>query len=176
MPPLLARLHTPNEMAFGADEEFLYFCDGDNNRVRRVRYNVGSGAFRGNVETVVGSGSEDPLGAEIPETARRLPISFPYGLAFSPNFQYLYVTETFGFSRIYRVEVRQNLADSRVCRIAGAVTFGAAGDGDDAVNAQFTNPNSMQIDAAGNIYILDGRNHRLRKFFPVDALCSSENP
>ena len=29
---------------------------------------------------------------------------------------------------------------------------------------------------AANLYILDGRNHRLRRFFPLDTLCTSSNP
>jgi len=175
-PPLLARLNTPNEMAFDEDEERLYFCDGNNHRVRRVRYDAGTGDLLGPVESVAGTGSNLPVGPQIPSRARRLAISFPYGLAFSRDSQFLYCTETFGFSRIYRVQLQADLQESRVCRIAGAVTFGAAGDGDDAVNAQFLNPNSLQVDGAGNLYVLDGRNHRLRKFFPLSQLCTSSNP
>ena len=110
----------------------------------------------------------------LPERAVDLPISFPYGLAFSRDFQFLYCTETFGFSRIYRVQLQSDLRQSGVCRLAGAVTFGAAGDGENAVNAQFLNPNSLQVDTAGNLYVLDGRNHRLRKFFPNE--CRQDNP
>ena len=171
---LLVRLNTPNEMAFDQDEESLYFCDGNNHRVRRVRYDAGTGDLLGVVETVAGTGSNLPVGPTIPSRARRLAISFPYGLAFSRDFQFLFVTETFGFSRVYRVALDANLLESRVCRLAGAVTFGAAGDGEDAVNAQFLNPTSLQVDGAGNLYVADGRNHRLRKFFPVE--CRSDNP
>ena len=176
-PPLLAALREPNEMVFDRSEEFLFFCDGRNFQVRRVRYDVEKGTFpdTAGVERVAGNGTDDPPGTELPERAFDLPISFPYGLALAPDERSLYVTETFGRCRIYRVDLADDLRESRVCRIAGAVAAGSGGDGDDAVNAQFNNPTSLRVDGAGNLYVLDGRNHRLRKFFPVASRCSRDN-
>ena len=46
---------------------------------------------------------------------------------------------------------------------AGTGAFGATGDGGPAVEAQLREPRGVAIDADGNLYIADMRNHRIRK-------------
>jgi hypothetical protein len=54
--------------------------------------------------------------------------------------------------------------DSTIITIAGNGTFGYSGDGGPAVNAQLsTTCRRVCIDKAGNVYISDGGNHRIRK-------------
>jgi DNA-binding beta-propeller fold protein YncE len=53
-----------------------------------------------------------------------------------------------------------------ITTVAGNGTRGFAGDGKKALQAQFFFPHTLTVDAAGNLYIADAGNHRIRK---VDA-------
>lgn len=53
-----------------------------------------------------------------------------------------------------------------ITTIAGNGTNGGAGDGGPAVEASLAEPNGVAVDAAGNVYIADTTNHRIRR---VDA-------
>jgi DNA-binding beta-propeller fold protein YncE len=47
--------------------------------------------------------------------------------------------------------------------IAGTGTLGFSGDGEQATHAQLALPAELKVDAAGNLFIVDTFNHRLRK-------------
>jgi sugar lactone lactonase YvrE len=53
-----------------------------------------------------------------------------------------------------------------VTRIAGVGGYGLSGDGGPALQATFSAPGDVAVDTAGNIYISDGSNHRIRR---IDA-------
>ena len=53
-----------------------------------------------------------------------------------------------------------------ISTIAGNGTYGYAGDGGPALNAEFFNPNGLAVDATGNIYIADQDNFRVRMIAP----------
>ena len=48
-------------------------------------------------------------------------------------------------------------------RIAGTARAGYSGDGGPAINAQLNGPYGVALDGAGNLYIADGGNNRVRK-------------
>jgi gliding motility-associated-like protein len=50
-----------------------------------------------------------------------------------------------------------------ITTVAGNGTIGYSGDGGPATSAQFSNPVSVALDAAGNMYVADFYNHRIRK-------------
>src|SRR5436190_1623783 len=65
---------------------------------------------------------------------------------------------SFTQNRIYRVA-----ADGTLSVIAGTGTSGFSGDGGPAVSAQLNFPVGVAVDAAGNLFIADAENNRIRK-------------
>jgi len=56
--------------------------------------------------------------------------------------------------------------DGMLTRVAGTPAAGFSGDGGLGVNAQLSNPNGVAVDGAGNLYIADTYNNRIRKVAP----------
>jgi sugar lactone lactonase YvrE len=63
-----------------------------------------------------------------------------------------------GGCRIIRIQ-----PDRSVSVIAGTGRCGFSGDGGPAVNAELDDPNGIAFDAAGNLYVADSNNHRIRR-------------
>src|SRR5262245_5551925 len=83
-------------------------------------------------------------------------LKFPLGLAIGPD-QALYVSEREGH-RVVRIDPTNG--DTRI--VAGTGVPGFSGDGGPATSAQLRCPDSIDFDAAGNLYIADRCNERLR--------------
>ncbi|WP_161499157.1 NHL domain-containing protein [Flavipsychrobacter stenotrophus] len=65
----------------------------------------------------------------------------------------------YNYAKVYKVDAATNL----VYRIAGYWGGSVSGDGGPATAAGLANPNDVAVDTAGNIYIADNSNHRIRK-------------
>jgi trimeric autotransporter adhesin len=63
----------------------------------------------------------------------------------------------------YAVVMRLDAATGILTRFAGNATNGFSGDQGPAVNAQLYNPNGIAVDLAGNLYVADTGNNRIRK-------------
>ena len=59
--------------------------------------------------------------------------------------------------------VRKIAANGMITTVAGTGVRGYNGDGGAATNAQFHYPSDVEVDGAGNLYIADNGNHRIRK-------------
>ena len=130
----------------------LYIADTANGRVRRVDVTTGL------ISTVVGSGNGQSAGDGGPATAAI--VSSPYGVVFDAAGN-LFVSEEYGH-RVRRVAA----ATGVITTYAGTGTGGFAGDNGPATTAQLQNPQGIALDPAGNLYIADYGNHRIRR---VDA-------
>lgn len=53
--------------------------------------------------------------------------------------------------------------------LAGMVSAGFAGDGGPAIDAQFNSPSALAVDAAGNLFIADTGNNRIRRISAADG-------
>jgi sugar lactone lactonase YvrE len=130
----------------------LYITDSGNGRIRMVA------ALTGVITTVAGPGVRTTLGDGGPATAAFL--SSPSGLAFDPAGN-LYIADV-NNNRIRRIAANTGI----ISTVAGGGTYGQLGDGGLATAAYLAYPSDVTLDAAGNLYIPDNGNARIRK---VDA-------
>ena len=148
-PAVAAQLFAPSGVALdGAGN--LYIADTLNQRIRKVD-------TAGVITTVAGDGTQDFGGDGGAATAAQL--FFPWGVALD-GVGNLYIADA-GNSRIRKVG-----AAGVISTVAGDGTFGYSGDGGPAGAAQLFAPYGVALDGAGNLYIADNLNHRIRK---VDA-------
>ena len=68
----------------------------------------------------------------------------------------LYIADT-GNKRIRKV------SNGVITTVAGNGTSGSSGDNGSATNAQLKGPQGVAVDSAGNLYIADPTDHRVRK-------------
>ena len=140
-----ATLNAPQGVAVDAQNR-LYISDTDNNRIRVV--------VDGKINTIAGGGTS--TGENVAAIGAR--VSSPQGLAVD------------GAGNLYYAETKAN----RVRRVSGGIVStvvgvlgpgGYAGDGGLAVNALLSQPAAVALDSAGNLYIADAGNNRVRKVF-----------
>src|SRR5919206_443626 len=72
----------------------------------------------------------------------------------------LYIVDT-GNHRVRKVDT-----DGRISTVAGTGTAGFSGDGGPATRARLNAPHGIASDAAGNLYVADPQNQRIRR---IDA-------
>lgn len=126
----------------------VYFCDTGNNRIRRVSVTDST------IITVAGNGTGayygDGAGAIYSE------LNHPTSLAFDAA-QNLYIADALNH-RIRKIAA----SDQTITTVAGLGKAGKADNGGYAVNSQLHYPNSVAVDASGNLYISDFINNRVR--------------
>jgi uncharacterized protein (TIGR03437 family) len=123
----------------------LYIADTSNNRIRKL-----SG---GTITTVAGNGNQGFSGDGGPATSASLytPSGVAVDLAGS-----LYIADS-GNSRIRKV------SGETITTVAGNGSCCFSGDGGPATSASLADPSAVAVDSAGNLYIADTTNYRIRK-------------
>lgn len=109
------------------------------------------------ITTVAGSGYHEYAGDGGPATAARINWATDVTCDAAGN---VYIADV-GNSRIRKVNTA-----GVIVTIAGNGTYGYSGDGGQATAAQLSSPFGVCVDAAGNIYIADTYNDRIRKVSP----------
>ena len=150
-PAVKAQLNQPADVAVdGAGN--LYIADSLNSRVRKVD-------SLGFISTIAGTGNAGrPSGDGGPATNAQL--AFPTGVAVDGAGN-LYIADS------PRHKIRKVDSAGTISTIAGRVRHGFSGDGGPATEARLNSPNDVAVDGAGNLYIADQYNHRIRKLTPV---------
>ena len=122
----------------------LYISDCGNNRIRKV-----SGGI---ITTIAGDGTAGFGGDGGP--ALNAELNCPFGIALDPGGN-LYIADT----NNHRV---RKLSNGILTTVAGNGNPGFAGDGSAATGAELHFPNAVALDSAGNLYIADYNNNRIR--------------
>ena len=145
-PAVDAQLSRPWGVAVDGEGN-LYIADGDNGRIRKVDSS-------GTIDTVAGTGRLGFSGDGGPATAARL--RFPSGVA-TDDAGSLYIADQHN-QRIRKVD-----SSGIITTIAGTGARGYGGDGGPAAQARLNHPHGVATDGAGNVYIADYGNQRIRK-------------
>ncbi len=145
-PATAARLFRPSGVAMdGAGN--LFIADTFNHRIRKVD-------AAGLISTVAGGSRGDSIGDGGPATAARL--SYPSGVAMDGAGN-LFIADEFNH-RIRKVD-----AAGIISTVAGGSRGDSIGDGGPATAARLSSPSGVAVDGAGNLFIADTSNHRIRK-------------
>ena len=150
-PAVLATLQSPNGIALDVAGN-LYIADTGNNVIRFVD------ASTGIISTFAGNGKAAYAGDG--RAAKMASLSGPWGVTLS-NSGELYIADQ------KNNVVRKVNAEGIISTVAGLGLAGYSGDGASATGARLNTPASVAIDAAGNIYISDSGNNRIRKINPA---------
>ena len=150
-PAVAAQLHAPYGVAVdGAGN--LWIADMYNMRIRKV-------AGDGVITTI--HGQVYYFGDGGPATAAML--SSPSGVAVDGAGS-LYIADSLNNA------VRKVTADGIITTVVGNGQQGYSGDGGPAAGAQVNTPKGVAVDAAGNLYVADTGNNRIRRVAPDGAI------
>jgi sugar lactone lactonase YvrE len=153
---LSASLHGPAAVAVD-DLGNLFIADAGNNRAREVKVDPATGAIspQSKITTIAGSGVANFSGDNLPAVGAEL--SQPVSTAVDAQGN-LYIAETGEKDVIRKVD-----ASGVITTIAGNGVEGFSGDGGPAVAAELDTPKAIALDGAGNLYIADTGNNRVRE-------------
>jgi hypothetical protein len=130
----------------------LYIADWLNHRVQKITPD-------GTISTVAGDGTRGYSGDGGPAISAQL--SEPADVAVD-SLRTLYIADGDFIRRVG--------SDGVITTIAGTGIAGYAGDGGSANSAPLWNPSDLAVDQAGNLYINDGGNGRVRKIAPTGLI------
>lgn len=135
-----AELSNPERVVLDAAGN-VYIADTGNARIRQV-------SLAGMISTVAGGGQGSDGGP-----ANGALLSYPRGIA----------VDRAGAVYITSGHVVRRVSGGIITTFAGVPGGGFSGDGGPAVTARLNSPSAVAVDAAGNVYIADSGNSRIRK-------------
>lgn len=109
---------------------------------------------QGIITTIAGNGTAGFSGDGGPATSAALYFATDVAVDSAGN---IYIAD------YANLRIRKVSTSGIITTVAGNGTLGFSGDGGPATNAAFHDPRYLAVDAAGNIYIADRTNHRIRK-------------
>ncbi|MBB1287184.1 T9SS type A sorting domain-containing protein [Flavisolibacter sp. BT320] len=157
-PATAAYLSSPTGIALDAAGN-LYIVEQFNGRIRKVS------AADGTITTIAGNGTNTYGGDGGAATSASLYYPMDVAVDASGN---LYIADR-NNHRIRKV----NAMDGKISTIAGTGTAGYSGDDGQATAAAINEPNSISLDASGNLYFADRGNSRIRKIHAADGTIST---
>jgi sugar lactone lactonase YvrE len=139
-------------LGLAVDDANLYIADSHNHRIRRVDLTSGI------ITTVAGGQTAGSTGdgGQAASAMVDLPTAIALDRAGS-----LYIAD----ARSHRI--RRISSSGVIMTVAGAGMQGDAGDTGSAITALLDSPGGLAVDTAGNVYVADTHNHRIRR---IDAV------
>jgi len=134
----------------------LLIADAGANRVRKI------GLATGTITTFAGSGQEASTGDGGP--AASAAVNGPRGLLVDAQGN-VWIAET-GGHRVRKVD----RSTGTIATVAGTGTAGFSGDSGPATAAQLNAPIGLGTDPAGNVYVADVYNYRIRRIAPSGTI------
>ena len=141
-PAIGAQLSGPAAIAVDSSGK-VYFADSGNNRIRRVS--------SGSITTAAGSGTSGPGGDNGPAVGSQL--TAVSGIAIDSAIN-VYITDAQRIRKVFR---------NVISAVAGIGESGFSGDNGPALAARLNFPFGIALDSAGNLYIADAANNRIRR-------------
>jgi uncharacterized protein (TIGR03437 family) len=139
-----AELNVPRGICIDSSGN-IYVADWANNRLRKI-------GSDGNINTITGNGILSYSGDG--GTATKAQLNTPGGVAIDAAGN-IYIADTGN-------NVVRQVTKGVISTFAGTGTAGFAGDGSAANKAQLSGPQGVAVDSAGNVYIADSGNFRVR--------------
>ncbi|WP_213804807.1 Ig-like domain repeat protein [Granulicella sp. dw_53] len=152
-----ALLNQPSGLALDSARN-LYIADKGNDVIRKLVLSTGI------ISTVAGTGVAGYTGDGGQGTSATL--QTPWGLSVTPDGT-LYIAD------LDNNVIRMLAPSGIITTVVGTGTQGFSGDGSSAQSATLYNPASVTVDVAGNIYIGDAGNGRIRKVNSVTKVIST---
>ena len=165
---------------FAIDDYNWYFCDyyytyfgsptlgaiavapnGDLFVANSLRNRIDKISPTGQISLFAGTGTYGFAGDGGPASAAQF--RTPWGLAFDAAGN-LYIAD------VFNNRIRKIAPDGVISTVAGTGTAGFSGDGGPAISARLSGPGGVAVDAAGNLYIADSFNHRIRRVDPAGVI------
>ena len=147
-PPNKVEMNQPTGVAVDSSGN-IYFVDSLNYRIRKLA--------GGNVTTIAGNGQISHSGDGLQGTLAQL--NAPQGVAVDSAGNF-YIADSAN-NVVRRVDTK-----GVITNFAGNGSAGNGGDGGAATGAQLNTPEDLAVDPAGNLYIADSRNNKVRKVAP----------
>ena len=138
----------------------LYIADSSNNVIRKVS--------NGGISTVAGNGSPGFSGDNGPAISAQLASPASVAVDSAGN---LYIADTLN-------NLVREVSNGIITTVAGNRTPGFSGDTGPATSAQLNGPTGVAVDSAGNLYIADSSNNRIRQVSSgvINTLAGNGNP
>lgn len=147
-PGASAQLVEPNGLALDRKGK-LYIADVAGQRVRVLDLTSGV------ISTFCGNGKKEHTGDG--GSYKEATLFGPRAVAVGPDGS-VYICEREGHS-IHKID----LTSGKINRVAGTSAKGYSGDGGPALAATFNGPKEIDVDAQGNIFVVDTENHCIRR-------------
>lgn len=155
-PAISAQLYLPIGLTVDAAGNLL-IADYVNRRVREVTPD-------GTIHTVAGIGTQGYSGDNGPATSAQFHLPTDVAMDAEGN---LFIADSHNSS------IRKVTPDGVISTVAGNGTAGFSGDGGPATSAQLYGPVGVAVDIAGNLFIADSYNSRIRKVTPEGMISTA---